>query len=64
MAVSSEEREWRKIDGKKAKVSSKRRGEVEGERDRFLIRIFLFLSLSPDVAASNANPAFKSRRKH
>lgn len=62
-AVSSEEREGRKTDGKKAKGERKIKGRGGG-RAVSLVHIFLFLSLSPNVAASNANPAFKSRRKH
>lgn len=58
-AVSSEKREERKQRGEENE-----RGGVKGESDCFLVHIFLFLSLSPDVAASNANPAFKSREKH
>lgn len=62
--VSSEERQERKTERKKRGEENKRRGGFEGEGDCFLIHIFLFLSLSPSVAASNANPAFKSRQKH
>lgn len=62
--LSSEERQERKTERKQRGEENKRRGGFEGEGDCFLIHIFLFLSLSPSVAASNANPAFKSRQKH